>query len=128
MDSPDILQRVRSDSKKIDIQPLADGITLVDLSGRLDLDGVRTLEGQFTLETTTKRLLAVVNLAGVSFLPSIGIRTLLTTARAQSQRGGKLVLAAADPLVRKVFETSGVDQLIPMYASVDEARTALLGS
>lgn len=68
----------------------------------------------------------MVNLAGVSFLASIGLRTLLSTARAQSQRGGKLVLAAAEPLVRKVIETSGIDQLIPTYASVDEARVALL--
>jgi anti-sigma B factor antagonist len=111
---------------KVEIQPLEDGITLVELSGRLDLDGVRTLEGPFTFETTTRQLLAVVNLAGVSFLASIGLRTLLSTARAQSQRGGKLVLAAADPLVRKVIETSGIDQLIPTYASVDEARAALL--
>ena len=107
-DSPDIPQRVRRAPMKVDIQPLEDGITLVDLSGRLDLDGVRTLEGPFTFETTTKRLLAVVNLADVSFLASIGIRTLLATARAQSRRGGKLVLAAADPLVRKDCVRDGV--------------------
>jgi hypothetical protein len=39
---------------KVDIQALEDGITLVELSGRLDLDGVRTLEGPFTFETTTR--------------------------------------------------------------------------
>ncbi len=110
----------------VDITHTDSGITILSLAGRLDLEGARELEGSFTFETTTRRVLGVVNLAGVSFLASIGIRTLLSSARAQAQRGGKIVLAAADPLVRKVIETSGVDQLIPMFETVDQAQTALL--
>ncbi len=111
---------------RVDIERAENGITIVSLAGRLDLEGARDLESTYTFETTTRRALIVVNLAAVSFLASIGIRTLLTSARAQGQRGGKLVLAGADPLVRKVIETAGVDQLIPTYPTVDLAEAALL--
>lgn len=111
---------------RVDIERAGNGITIVNLAGRLDLEGARDLESTYSFETTTRRALIVVNLAAVSFLASIGIRTLLVSARAQDQRGGKLVLAGADPLVRQVIETAGVDQLIPTYATVDLAEAALL--
>ena len=111
---------------RVDIERAGNGITIVNLAGRLDLEGARDLESTYSFETTTRRALIVVNLAAVSFLASIGIRTLLVSAHAQDQRGGKLVLAGADPLVRQVIETAGVDQLIPTYATVDLAEAALL--
>lgn len=111
---------------QVDIERAENGITVVSLTGRLDLEGARELETTYTFETTSRRGLIVVNLEAVSFLASIGIRTLLSSARAQDQRGGKLVLAGPDPLVRKVIETAGVDQLIPLYPTVDLAEAALL--
>lgn len=126
-----IFGRIRSKitgkkTMRVDITRAENGITIVSLAGRLDLEGARDLESTYTFETTTGRALIVVNLAAVSFLASIGIRTLLVSARAQGQRGGKLVLAGADPLVRKVIETAGVDQLIPTFATVGLAEAALL--
>jgi anti-anti-sigma factor len=70
----------------------------------------------------------VVDLAGVSFLASIGIRLLMTAARGQKGRGGHLVLAAAQPPVLKVIQTAGIDQLIPVYPDVETARAAIAGT
>jgi anti-anti-sigma factor len=97
----------------------------VDLDGRLDVEGTREVDDAFAFNTTTAPSRIVVNLAQVSFIASIGIRALLTAARGQRQRGGKLVLAEPQPMVRKVLETAGVDQVVPVYESVNSARTAL---
>lgn len=102
-------------------------VTCLALTGRLDIEGTQAIEQKFSFATTVKAAKIVVDLAGVSFLASIGIRLLVTSARAQAARGGKLVLAAPQPLVRKVLETAGIDQLIGITGDVESARATLAG-
>jgi len=47
---------------------------------------------------------------------------LLASARAQMTRGGKLLLAAPQPAVLRVLETSAIDQLIGVVEDVESAR------
>jgi anti-anti-sigma factor len=58
-------------------------------------------------------------------MSSIGIRTIIVAGRAQKQRGGKFVLAAPQPMVRKVLVTAGIDQLVPIHDTVEAACEAL---
>jgi anti-sigma B factor antagonist len=105
----------------------ADGIVEVKLSGRLDLDGSQAIGDKFAFATTTRKANVVVDLSEVAFIASIGIRLLLTSARAQATRGGKLVLAAARPTVRKVLEAAGIDQLVGLTVDVAAARRSFGG-
>jgi anti-anti-sigma factor len=41
-----------------------------------------------------------------------------------SVRGGTLVLVSPQPVVARILELTGADQLIPVYATVSEAQTA----
>lgn len=93
----------------------------ITLSGRLDMHGTQAIEQQFAFAATTRAEKIIVDLADVGFIASIGIRMLMTSAKAQANRGGKLVLTSPQPLVRKVLETAGIDQLIPLTADVDAA-------
>lgn len=99
----------------------------VTLEGRLDIDGSRAIDDRFTFMTTTRKANIIVDLSAVTFLASIGIRTLMTAARGQQVRGGKLVLAAAQPIVQKVLVMAGIDQLITLFDSVEAAQTAFAG-
>lgn len=100
-------------------------VQCIALDGRLDIDGTRAIDERFAFLTTGRRDRIVVDLAGVSFLASIGIRLLMNAARGQKTRGGRLVLAAAQPAVREVLETAGIDQLIPLHEDVETARAAI---
>lgn len=104
---------------------LLDDIVQLKLSGRLDLEGAQAINDKFAFATTTGKAKIIVDLSQVSFLASIGIRLLLTSARAQAKRGGNLVLAAPQPAVRKVIEAAGIDQLIAVVADVESARASL---
>lgn len=106
-------------------ESLADGIIRVALDGRLDLDGTREIENKFAFSTTSRAGRFAIDLSKVSFIASIGIRMLIYSARTQSQRGGKLVVVGPDAMGRKVLETAGVDQMIPIFDSLDDARAAL---
>lgn len=100
----------------------------VALEGRMDIDGTQAIDARFSFMATGRKGNIVVDLAGVSFLASIGIRLLMTAARGQKGRGGHLVLAAAQPPVLKVIQTAGIDQLIPVYPDVETARAAIAGT
>ncbi len=102
-------------------------VTQITLTGRLDIAGTQAIEQPFSFATTVRVAKIVVDLSGVTFLASIGIRLLMTSARGQANRGGRLVLAAPQPLVRQVLETAGIDQLIPVVADVETARASLAG-
>jgi anti-anti-sigma factor len=52
-----------------------------------------------------------LDLAALLYMDSVAVRTLLLAARSLSKRGGKLVLEAPQPLVRRVLEVLRVDEL-----------------
>lgn len=104
---------------------LTDDLIQVTLDGRLDIAGTAAIEQPFAFATTGRAARIIIDLSGVTFMTSIGIRLLVATARAQTNRGGSVVLAAAPPLVQQVLETAGIDQLIQMVATTDEARAAM---
>jgi anti-anti-sigma factor len=96
-------------------EQLADGVERISLVGRLDIAGAQDNDLRLTSLVATRRVLAVVDLSEVSSLASIGIRTLVTNARAQSLRGGAMALANPQPLVAEVLKVAGIDTIIPMY-------------
>jgi anti-anti-sigma factor len=67
----------------------------------------------------------LVDLQKVSFLGSMGLRTIFSTARAVKGRGGKMVLFGPDALVEKVLKTSGVDALVPIHSELQSAIAEL---
>jgi anti-anti-sigma factor len=112
---------------KVESAEVSSGLIQVTLDGRLDIDGARAIDDRFSFITTTRKANIIVDLSAVTFLASIGIRTLMTAARGQQGRGGTMVLAAAQPIVQKVLVMAGIDQLIPLYDSVEAAQTAFAG-
>jgi anti-anti-sigma factor len=70
----------------------------------------------------------IVDMAGVDFIASIGIRHLVMAAKAVARGAGKLVLLSPTPLVAEVLAVSGLEQLLPMVRSEGEARAAFAGA
>jgi anti-anti-sigma factor len=110
---------------KLENTSLEGGVECIALEGRLDIDGTQAIEMRFSFMTTTSKSKFVIDLSRVSFIASIGIRLLMSSARGQKARGGLFVLAAPEAAVKKVLVTAGIDQLIPLYDDVESARVAL---
>ncbi len=102
-------------------------IKRISLRGRLDLLGTQAIDLPFTAQAAGEKALVLVDLTGVDFMASIGLRTLITSAKAQKARGGRMVLCGAPPLVAQVLVTSGVSTMIPVAAD-ENAGLALLRS
>lgn len=112
---------------QLESELLDDHILKINLDGRLDIEGTQAIDMKFTALTATKKAAILVDMTNVSFLASIGMRTLLSCAKAATARGGKMVLFNAQPMVKDVLQTSGLATLIPMYDDLDEAKAALQG-
>jgi anti-anti-sigma factor len=110
---------------RLESELLDDHALLITLDGRLDVEGTQAIDMKFTALTATKKASVLVDMGKVSFLASIGMRTLLSCAKAASKRGGRMVLVNPQPLVREVLDRSGVSSLIPVYEDLETARAAL---
>ena len=106
-------------------EQLPDGVERIALAGRMDSAGTQAIDLRFTGLTATRPALIVVDMSRVSFLASIGIRTLLSNAKALGRRGGRMVLAGPQPLVEEVLKLAGIDSFIPVYADVGSACAGL---
>ena len=110
---------------KMTIEKVDSVLTRISLDGRMDLEGTRAIDEKFAFATSTKSLQLAVDLSAVSFLASIGLRTLLTAARAQAGRGGNMVLIAPNGMVRKTLEVAGVDRIVPVLDDWESALASL---
>ncbi len=102
-----------------------DGVKKVALSGRLDSAGASAVEIPFSAAILPAGRSTAVDLSQVTFLASLGIRMLLTTARSLASKGGRLVIYGATPAVAEVLETSGIGEIVPVAMSEAEALAAI---
>jgi anti-anti-sigma factor len=100
-------------------------VVILSLSGRLDA---------VTADPVKQRLLAkvgatgprlVLDFASLTYVSSAGLRVLLEVARRVDAAQGRLALCAMVRHVHQVFELAGFSALIPIYATREEALTAL---
>ena len=103
------------------------GVLNLALIGRLDTPGVDSVETQLTAHLVPRGGPAMIDLSQVTFIGSGGIRMFITIARALSRKGGKLVLYGAQPLVAQVFETTSLNQIVPVRSDATAAAAAVRG-
>ena len=106
------------------VEQLDGGAVKAILTGRLDIAGAADIDMRFSVLAGANRAV-IVDMAGVPFLASIGIRTLLIGAKSVQRRGGKMVLLRPTPEVEKVLWVSGVADLMPIFHTDPEAVAAV---
>jgi anti-sigma B factor antagonist len=100
-----------------------DGILVLAPSGRLDSVTSADLEQRLVAVREERRL--VVDLAGVEYVSSAGLRVFLKLARRVKDAGGELLLCAMGEPVRQVFDLAGFLPLFAIEASRERALTRL---
>ena len=96
------------------------------LTGRLDLAGSAKIDLPFNAAAGSNRNI-LVDMSGVTFVASIGIRTLVLGAKTVQRRGGRLLLISPQAEVEQVLEMTGVLDLLPVVRDEAEAMAAIDG-
>src|SRR5215467_13339692 len=107
---------------KLNVATIENGITKVSLSGRLDIEGALKIDSQFNkIAEENKNVL--VDLSEVTFMASLGVRTLVNGATATVKSGGKMVLLKPQPNVERVLRITGVGTMMPISLALIAAAT-----
>lgn len=100
-------------------------IAIVEAAGHLDGNGAPEMERRCIplLERQGSRL--VLDFAGLDYISSAGLRSLLVLAKKARAVNGALAICNPSPMVREVMEISGFDKLLRLTDSRESALAAV---
>lgn len=101
-------------------------VARIALIGKLDIQGADVVALPLATISGGKQNV-LIDMSGVSFIASIGIRHLVSAAKALSRKGGQLILFSPTEMVVGVLTTAGITSMIPTVASESEARAMIGG-
>jgi anti-sigma B factor antagonist len=110
---------------ELEINPRTiDQILILDCTGRM-VSG----EGLHSVKEAVKQLVSttnavVVNLDAVSYIDSEGLSMLVGIHTSVRNRGGKVRLAGANPVIKDLFQLAKLLDVIELHESVDQAVKA----
>jgi anti-anti-sigma factor len=106
----------------VEVTTASHGLAIVlAVRGRLDAETVTPFEARlFDLVTEGHRRI-IVDLAGLGYINSAGLRVLLVTAKRLNADGGRLLLAAPGDQVGWVLDVSGLSRILETCATTEEA-------
>ena len=106
----------------MEITSAAEGEVLIaGVSGEVDAGVAPDLEARLLELARKPGARLAVDLSGVNFISSAGLRVLFQAGRAKQAQGGEMRLFGLRPQVLKVFQLSGFDTILRVCATREEA-------
>jgi len=100
-------------------------VRIVHLSGRLDGTTSDAAAPTIMDALTQSGAGIIINLAGVDFISSAGLRVVLLLRKKAETDGKRLALIAAQPPIYKIFKISELDKLLHFFEDEAQAIRAL---
>src|SRR5262245_9055444 len=112
----------------LELSKLPNDVSLIKLAGSLDIAGVGEVETRFYAHCGGNPPRVLVDLSGVAFIASLGIRMLLQAIKTTSARGGRLVLLNPTKIVDSALDISGLDPYVVRGSEADGSAALLKAS
>ena len=97
---------------------------IVDVKGEVTFSNVAGLTRRLD-DALTRAQRLVVDLTAVTFIDSSGLSALLTASASARAQGGALALVLAQGQPPSIFRFRGVDRLLALYTSREDAVAGL---
>jgi anti-sigma B factor antagonist len=94
---------------------------MITVAGRVDSNTASDLDQALKQVMNGGRYNLVIELSGVNYLSSAGLRSLVAALRECKRQRGDVVLVALSERVLEVLKLAGLDSLFQVYASTTEA-------
>jgi anti-sigma B factor antagonist len=108
------------DQLTIDVRSEQDRVVLV-LRGELDLLAAPRLQRELESDAASTAEVLVLDLDGVGFIDSAGLRVILAAQTHASERSQRLALTPGSPQVQRLLSIAGVRPHLQTIASADAA-------
>jgi anti-anti-sigma factor len=96
-------------------------ITVLEFKGRLDANSATDADRRLATLVENGTLQIVLDLSGLEYVSSAGLRVFLTAAKRLKQVQGKLALASPSAQVKQVFDVAGFSAILPIFETMVEA-------
>lgn len=94
---------------------------VLTLSGRLDSESAPGLEAWFLEKDSDDVTFYIIDMAGLEYITSAGMRSVLKFWKLMDGRKGRLAFVSMNSQVMEVFRLSGMTALMAIYNSVEDA-------
>ena len=101
-----------------------EGVTLVELIGRVDSSNAEQLGDSLTHEIDNGNINLVLDLSRVDYMSSAGLRELVSAYKKVKRVAGDVRLVQPSPRVQEILEMSGLDTIFQTFSTpMDAARS-----
>ena len=90
------------------------GVTRVTLAGEFDLSVAARVEEELTRAAASTPEVLVLDLSGLSFMDSSGLRVVVAADERARRTGQRFVVVNGPDAVRRVFEITKVDEVLEL--------------
>ncbi|WAC08748.1 MAG: STAS domain-containing protein [Thermodesulfobacteriota bacterium] len=98
---------------------------VVSLKGRMDAVSSPEFEKEMAALIAEGNNALILDFAALDYISSSGLRSILTITKKLKEKDGKLLIAGLKGMVKEVFEISGFRSIIPIFESVESARSQI---
>jgi anti-sigma B factor antagonist len=98
--------------------------TVVTVVGDLDVHTAPVLQQHLAPLTAVYGTSLIIDLSGVGFVDSTGLGVMVGALKSLRESGGRLSAVVTVPRVLKVFSLTGLDAVIPIRPTLDDALAA----
>lgn len=106
---------------KIEKKKSNQGIEIIQVSGRIDPLTSNQLEEELNKVISSGTSKLVLNLSGVDFISSSGLRVFLTGLKKVKAQNGDIKICGMNSNIEKIFRISGFVSLFDIFPSEEEA-------
>lgn len=97
------------------------GVVVITVTGSVDALTTGNLYSVIAAQVANKSVNVVIDLTGVEFVSSAGLRTLFSATKEARSSGGDLRAASNNPVIDKLLGMSGFTSIAKVFSSVQDA-------
>jgi len=99
-------------------------VSVMKVMGRVDSDTAPELDDALTKLLQDNKNKIVLNLQGVDYMSSAGLRAMVKAYQSAKKNGGDLRLASVSEPIEVILRTVGMMQMLKMYPTDQEAMAS----
>jgi len=96
-------------------QEMINNVAVLNLEGRLDASSAKDIKEKVSSLSKENRINLVIDMAGVDFIDSSGLGSLVSSLRTVNKQGGDIKISALQAQVRSVFELTRLHRIFGIY-------------
>lgn len=107
------------------VETAVGGSVLLKAEGRIDMSNSDAFKDGLMAAVSTAERAVVIDLGGVDYISSAGLRSLMIALRAAKEQSKGFGVAALGPLVMEIFTISRFNLVFSLYPTARDAFAAL---